>query len=308
MAVTPELEAVRSRLRAVRHGADTPGGDAAVPARAGGPVASRSAADPTDALHGLPDIAIETVEVVGRPACWVACEAAATDRALVYLSGGSCGAGTPDGHLRLCARLARVLRARVLLLGHAEPFESPFLARVDTAVGAARWLSGQGLGGPRTVIAGAGAGGGVAIAAVVALREEGGSLPAAVVALSPWVDLTCRGDSYRTRADVDLVWRPGELREAAALLATGTNASDPRVSPIDADLCGMPPVLVQVGTDEILLDDSVRLHERLRAAGTDGVLEAWDDMPHGFQFFEDLPESSESLARIAAFVTRQCHT
>lgn len=320
MAVTPELEVVRRRLRALRRQADAAdavdgpapddgggfgGGDGAVPDEAGGPSAQGPGHDGRTGLHGLPPATVVPAEVDGLRACWVT-SGEATDRAAMYVAGGAGGTAGPVGDRRLCARLSRALRRPVLLLDQSDPPGLPLLTRVEMTVAAARWLAGQGVDGPRTVVLGSGAGGGVGVAAALALRDAGTTLPAAVVALSPLVDLAGRGDSYRARAEVDLVWTPGELRDLAAVLAPAGDAGDGPVpgSPIDADLAGLPPVLVQVGGDEILLDDSVRLHQRLRAAGVDAVLEVWDDMPHGFQQFEDLAEAAAALDRIAAFVAR----
>ncbi len=302
MAVTPELEAVRHQLRAKRRR----GGAEAVPVDddEGDAAASRGGPGRLDRLDQPDDMAIEVVEVAGRRACWVAAGAEATDRAVLYLPGYAQVPSSPAAHVRLCARLSRAMPARVLVAARTEALERPFLAAVDDAVATLGELERLGLEPGRTVIAGDGAGGGVALAAIVALRQGGHRLPAAVVLLSPWVDLAGRGDSYQTQAELDLVWRPDELRALATLLATGTQVSDPRVSPVGADLTGLPPVLVQVGSDEILLDDSVRLHERLRAAGVDAVLEVWDDMPHAFQFMETLAEAAEAVDRIAASVRR----
>jgi phosphinothricin tripeptide acetyl hydrolase len=191
----------------------------------------------------------------------------------------------------------------VLLPDYRLAPEHPFPAAVEDAVSAYRWLMAQRIAPARIVIAGDSAGGGLAVATLLALRDTGVSLPAAGVCISPWVDLTGSGQSYATRADVDpIVTRDGIDRMALAYLA-GKDAKAPLASPLFADLHGLPPLLVQVGDAEVLLDDAVQLAARAKAAGVDATLDIWDEMIHVWHwFFPMLDEGQSAIDRIGQFV------
>ena len=181
--------------------------------------------------------------------------------------------------------------------------EHPFPAAVEDAVAAYRWLVGEGLDPAQIVIAGDSAGGGLTVATLVALRDEGDLLPAAAVCFSPWVDLEGIGQSMSAKAEADpLVQRDGIIEMARAYLG-GADTRVPLAAPLYADLTGLPPVLIQVGTSETLLDDSTRLAERSRKAGVDVTFEPWEDMIHVWQYFASiLPEGQEAINRIGSFV------
>src|SRR5262249_13642653 len=156
----------------------------------------------------------------------------------------------------------------------------PFPAAVDDAVAAYQWLLQSGVAPDRIVISGDSCGGGLTVATLLALRERGLPMPAAGVCLSSWFDLTITAESYKTKANVEpIITREGVTRWAQAYLQ-GQDARMPLVSPIFADLSGLPPLLIHVGTDEVLLDDSTGLAERARAAGVEITLEIWDEMIH----------------------------
>jgi acetyl esterase/lipase len=174
---------------------------------------------------------------------------------------------------------------------------------VQDAVAAYRWLLANGVGPGAVVVGGDSAGGGLVVATLLALRDGGEPLPAAGFCLSPWVDLECAGETFDTKADVDPMCSREGLSEMAAAYAGDHGLRHPLVSPLHADLTGLPPLLIQVGTAETLLDDAVRLAERARAAGVDVRLEAWDDLVHVFQAFAPMvPEAVEAIAGIGAFV------
>jgi len=159
------------------------------------------------------------------------------------------------------------------------------------------------------VVGGDSAGGGLVVATLLALRDGGDPLPAAGFCLSPWVDLACDSETYVTKADLDPMCDKEGLDEMAAAYAGEHDLRSPLVSPLHADLSGLPPLLVQVGTAEVLLDDSVRLADRARAAGVDVRLEAWDDLVHVFQAFGPLvPEAVEAVDGIGAFVQSRLGT
>jgi acetyl esterase/lipase len=203
----------------------------------------------------------------------------------------------------MAARFAAAGRARVLNVDYRLAPEHPHPAAVDDAVAAYRWLLATGVDAGQVVIGGDSAGGGLVVAALVALRDGGDPLPAGGFCLSPWVDLECAGETFDTKADVDPMCSREGLSEMAAAYAGGHDLRSPLVSPVHADLTGLPPLLIHVGTAETLLDDSVRLAERARAAGVEVHLEAWDDLVHVFQAFAPMvPEAVEAIDGIGAFV------
>jgi acetyl esterase/lipase len=203
--------------------------------------------------------------------------------------------------------VSRAAAARVLLVDYRLAPEYPHPAAVQDATAAYRWLLAQGCKPGRLAIAGDSAGGGLTVATLVALRDAGTPLPAAGVCLSPWVDLEGVGESMRAKADLDpMVYHDG-LLQMAALYLNGLDPRTPLAAPLYADLRGLPPLLIQVGTAETLLDDSVRLAARAREADVDVTLEPWDDMIHVFQAFAGvLPEGQQAVDRIGEFVRARC--
>ena len=156
-------------------------------------------------------------------------------------------------------------------------------------------------------IAGDSAGGGLALATLVALRDAGYPLPAAAVAMSPWTDLALTGESLSTRADVDVMIRPDGMRASAATYLAGADPRHPYASPLYADLHGLPPILIHVGDAEVILDDSTRFAAKARAAGVDVTLEVWEQMPHVWHAFAGLPpESGQAIERIGGWLQSRC--
>ena len=249
-------------------------------------------------------VAVEPTTIAGRPAEWLTPDGAGPDRALLYLHGGGYCIGSINTHRDLAGRIAVASGMRVVNLDYRLAPEHPFPAAPDDATAAYRALLAQGLAPERLAIAGDSAGGGLTLATLVALRDAGDPLPATAVLLSPWTDLTATSSTWTTRADVDhLVQREGLDAMAAAYL-DGRATTDPGASPRFADLHGLPPLLVQVGDAEVLLDDSVHLRDDAIAAGVPVTLDIWDDMVHVFQAFppELLPQAGESLATIGAWL------
>ena len=229
--------------------------------------------------------------------------AAARGAVLLYLHGGGYVMGSITSHRAHVARLSALTGATGLAVDYRLGPEHRFPAAVDDAVKAYRWLLRLGADPRRVAIAGDSAGGGLTVATLVALRDAGDPLPAAGACLSPWTDLECEGPSMLEREKQDpMVQRDRLLRMAREYLG-GADARHPLASPIHADIRGLPPLLVHVGTAETLLDDSTRLAERARAAGVSCELEIWQDMIHVFQMFAPLlPEADQANAKIAAFL------
>jgi acetyl esterase/lipase len=253
-----------------------------------------------------PDVRREPVNAGGVKAEWLEAPGAAGNRTVLYLHGGGYVLGSLDTHRQLAARISRAAITRCLSVDYRLAPEHPFPAAVEDATTAYRWLLGTGVEPARVVIAGDSAGGGLTVATLLALREAGTPLPAGAVCLSPWVDLEGTGESTTTKADVDPIIETGLLNDMGRLYLGGADPRTPLAAPLYADLHGLPPLLIQVGTAEALLDDSTRLAERARAAGVDVTLDPWEDMIHVWQFFaEMLPEGQEAIDRIGEFIRKR---
>lgn len=228
---------------------------------------------------------------------------APTHDVLLYVHGGgyvSCSAVT---HRPITATLARLAGCRVFAADYRIAPEAPFPAALDDVVSAYRWLLTDGAPGARIAVAGDSAGGGLVLALAVHARDAGWPAPACVVALSPWTDLAGTGTSVRANDGRCALFHPGNIPAFAAVYLDGAPADDPRASPLYAELSGLPPVLMQVGSTELLLDDARRMHERVLAAGGSSRLTVYDDVVHGWHLVAPLlPEARVALREVAGFV------
>ena len=250
-----------------------------------------------------PDVKCEPVNAGGVKSEWVTAPGADAGRAVLYLHGGGYVIGSINTHRDFASRISRAAKARVLLIDYRLAPEHPFPAAVEDSVAAYRWMLAQGLKPSRIAVAGDSAGGGLTVATLVAIRDAKLATPAAGVCLSPWIDLEALGDSMKSKASVDPMVQKEGLLEMAAHYLNGQDARSPLAAPLYADLAGLPPLLVQVGTAETLLDDSTRLAERARKAGVKVTLEPWNDMIHVFQVFAPmLDEGQQAIDKIGEFV------
>jgi monoterpene epsilon-lactone hydrolase len=254
-------------------------------------------------LGGTADAQCEAVDAGGVSAEWVAAPGFDPARAMLLLHGGGYAIGSIATHRRLAYDLSAASAARVLVIDYRLAPEHPFPAAVDDAERAWRWLLAQGFAPGALSVVGDSAGGGLVLSTLVNLRDLGLPLPACAVAISPWVDLEALGESLVTRAAVDpMVQKEGLLAFARMYLGSAP-ARSPLAAPLHAELHGLPPVLVQVGSAETLLDDAVRIAERLHRAGNDVRLSVWPNMPHVFPFFAPvLSEGRDGCQEIGAFV------
>jgi len=249
------------------------------------------------------DVRFDPVDIGGLPAEWTEASGAAADRALLYLHGGGYGIGSIATHRQLAADLSRAARLRVLSLDYRLAPENRHPAAVDDAVTGYRYLLSQGLAPERIAVAGDSAGGGLTVATLLALRDAGEALPAAGVCISPWLDLTQSGNSYDEKADVDPLVSLELLNLFSEAYLDGQDAGQPTASPLFAKLEGLPPLLVHVGTAEVLLDDSRRFAERAKQAGVDIELEVFEDMIHVWHCFALLlPEGRSAIQKIAKYL------
>jgi len=293
--VSEELKAVSEMMRVIVQRADMP--------------VAKIRAEFESMLAGftLPaDMRTERLSAGGVPAAWVVAPEARVDRAVLYLHGGGYVVGSINTHRELAARLSRAARARVLVIDYRLAPEHPYPAAVEDATAAYRWLLAAGTPPQHIVIAGDSAGGGLTVATLVALRDAALPLPAAGVCLSPWVDLEGSGESMTTKAAVDPLVDRERVRKTAAYYLAGQDPRTPLAAPLYANLSGLPPLLIQVGTAETLLDDSTRLAERARKAGVNVTLEPWEDMVHVWQVFAAiLPEGQQAIERIGDFIRQR---
>jgi len=248
------------------------------------------------------DVRCEPVDAGGVSAEFVTTTESDDERVIYYLHGGGYVIGSISTHREMASRLARAAKARVLLVDYRLAPENPFPAAVEDSVAGYKWLLSRGVKPGRQVIAGESAGGGLTAATLVALRDRGELLPAAAICLSPWVDMEALGESMVTRAELDPIGQRDQILEMARLYLGGTDPRTPLASPIYADLTGLPPLLIQVGTSEVLYDDATRLAERAKAVGVEVVFEPWEEMIHMWHFFPMLPEGQQAIDRIGEFV------
>jgi acetyl esterase/lipase len=260
-----------------------------------------------DALGGqypLPtDVRVEAEEANGVTAEWTNTPEADPARVIMYLHGGGYTAGSLKSHRHMVAQAGREARSRTIALEYRLAPEHPFPAAVEDAVAGYRFLLSRGFSANHIAIAGDSAGGGLAVALLVSLRDAGAPLPACAWCISPWVDLEGTGRSMTAKAAVDPMVQQPYLVELAAAYLGGADSRSPLAAPLYADLKGLPPMLIQVGSAETLLDDAVRL---AGAAGTADVrvrLEVWPDMIHVWQlFYQQVAAGRRALAEAGAFI------
>ena len=250
------------------------------------------------------DVVREETNAGGVPAEWLTPETASGDGVLMYLHGGGYCIGSMTSHRHMIANIARAAGVRALSVGYRLSPEHPFPAGLDDAVTVYRWLVEKGTPPKCIVIGGDSAGGGLTLATLLKLREDGIDQPAGAVLISPWTDLTSSGDSIRTQAASDPILNPDRVGHIAQWYADSADVTLPLISPLFADLSGLPPLFVQVGSAEILLDDSTRLAQAALDQGLDLELDVWEDMFHVWHYYADwIPEGREAIEKIAQFMS-----
>jgi len=248
-------------------------------------------------------VCLQTIAADGVPSDWLEPGNAVPGRAILYLHGGAYVICSPTTHRGLAGNIAHASRARLLLIDYRLAPEHPFPAALDDALAAYHWLLGKGYLPEHIAIGGDSAGGGLTLATALSLRDNNGKIPAALFLLSPWTDLTFSGESIHTRANRDPLLQLNDDGWLIEAFANGHPLTHPYISPLFADLHGLPPTLIQVGTEEILYDDSARLEQKARLAGVDISLETWPGMWHVFQAFAPyVPESQQAIDKIGEFI------
>ncbi len=252
-------------------------------------------------------VKIKEQEIEGVKAEWmIPPQVLESDEMILYLHGGGYVMGSIHTHRPFAAKLALECRTKVLLIDYALAPENPYPAAVNDIMAVYSWLQKGGYKGGNIILAGDSAGGGLVMSTMLNIRDERMVPPAGAILLSPWVDLSCSGESMTTIAKKDPLFNPGLVASMAPWYAGKLPLDDPGVSPLFADLTGLPPLLIQVGTVEIFLDDSIRLAERAKAAGVEVDLEVCKGQMHVFQMaWERLPEARKAIEKIASFTRKK---
>ena len=264
----------------------------------------RAAFAPAGPIHPIPDDVLVTDVMVGDVAAhWLDAPGASADRALLFLHGGGFQFGSLRSDGELAARLGRASGMRVLFVDYRLAPEHPFPAAIDDVVVAWRWLrANQQPDAGMLAVAGDSAGGGLAVSLLEVMRDAAEPLPAAAVLMSPTVDLTSSGASMIERVDQDPISTPELLRRLAADYLAGADPTAPLASPLFGSVSGLPPLLIQVGTSDLLLSDAERLAAAARDAGVEVRLEVGEGLPHVYQLALGTPEAAAATERIGAFL------
>ncbi len=249
------------------------------------------------------DIEIKPVNINGLSAAWFSISDP-INGVVLYLHGGAYALGSIRSYQEYLGRLASVTRAQILAVDYRLAPEDPFPAAVEDALHAYRWLLSRVSGSSQIAIAGDSAGGGLALSTVLALRDAGDPLPACAVCISPWVDLTLSSESIQSKVAVDPILNPTFLDRYAGYYAGEYARDHDLISPIFSNLEGLPPLLIHVGTDEILYDEAIWLAEKAQNAGVEVHLKTWEGLFHVFPIIPFLPESRESFELISEFIAR----
>ncbi|MFC4001818.1 alpha/beta hydrolase [Prauserella oleivorans] len=295
-ATSPEFDDLVARLRASPFAADTTPIDEL---RAN---FERFAAG----FNAVPDGAdIRPDTLGGVPVEWVSAPGSTAESIIIYLHGGGFAIGTIEGYRGMAARLSSLTGSTVVTVGYRLAPENPYPAALDDCVSVVRAVLDTGIDAARVAVAGDSAGGGLTLSVLVRLRDDGSAMPGAAVCLSPLADLAYAGDSVRERAHLDPIVTPAGSHSYAVRYLGSEDAdfTDPGASPLFADLHGLPPVLIVVGTSEVLFDDAVRVARRIREAGGRVDLDVWPRMIHILPFFAaQIPESLKAMEEIGAYL------
>lgn len=247
-------------------------------------------------------IALEQTEIDGIPAEWIAHKSADSEKVILYLHGGGYVAGNLTSYHLLCGTLSEISGMRVLMPEYRLAPDYPFPAGLEDTLSTYAWLLANNIDAEKIIIAGDSAGGGLVLATTLAIRDEGRPLPRGLVCLSPWTDLTFSGKSHETNAAKEVILHPDNLRLWAEKYLRFADPRTPHISPAFADMHNFPPMLIQVGSDEALLDDARMVAERAQAAGVDVTLSVYEGMWHVWQTVGILPEAKRAFEEIGEFV------
>jgi len=255
-----------------------------------------------------PDIRLDSIDINGVPAEWSLAPGSDPSRVLLFFHGGGYCSGSIASHRGMVTEVGRAAGVRTLAVGYRLAPEHPFPAALEDAGAAYGFLCDQGIAPGKIVIGGDSAGGGLSLAMMLTLRNANAPLPGCAWLVSPWVDLQMTGASMTKKADVDPLIQKTYLEELAAAYLAGTDPTNPMVSPLHADLTGLPPLLIQVGSAETLLDDAVRIARRAGVADVPVSLEIWPHMIHAWHLWAaELEDGRRAIASAGAFIRSRLH-
>jgi monoterpene epsilon-lactone hydrolase len=248
---------------------------------------------------------IQQVNADGVKGEWISVDETGGKSAILYFHGGAYNMGSARTHRELAARISKAAGVKSLLINYRLAPEHPYPAALEDAVTAYCWLLKDGYSPDNIVIAGDSAGGGLAIATLLKIRDSGNLLPSAAVCLSPWADLEGSAESMSKQARTDPFLSPDWLEAMALNYVAGNNPGLPLISPVHANFHGLPPILIQVGSDEMLLNDSKRLAAQASKAGVSVTLDIWENMWHVWHLFAGImPESKRAVFDVGEFVQK----
>ncbi|MEJ2194010.1 MAG: alpha/beta hydrolase [Ignavibacteriaceae bacterium] len=246
---------------------------------------------------------IEKLQIGKVRAEWISVGTTLENCVILYLHGGAYCIGSLNTHRELAARISKASKIRTLLIDYRLAPEHPFPAAIEDVVFTYDWLLKNGFLSNNVIIIGDSAGGGLAISTLVKLRDLGAPIPAAAVCISPWTDLELTGNSIQTHTSKDPFLTPQWLQLMAKYYAANNDFQTPLISPNYADLSMLPPLLIQAGSDDILLSDSIRLAEHACESGVDSTLDIWENMWHVWHFFAGkMPEANRAINQISNFI------
>lgn len=278
---------------------------AGLPPKAGMSIPERRASmDSWDEAHPVGEgVTVAAARVADVPVEWISAPNGSEDAVLLFLHGGGYVIGSPKSHRHFVANLSEETGIQGLLVDYRLAPEHPFPAAVEDAISVYAALLTHGFEPSEIVVAGDSAGGGLVVAMMLAVRDANLPLPAAGICISPWNDLTGTAKSLEANAAVDPTVSKESLDFFAAEYLGDEPAENPYASPLFGDLAGLPPLLIQVGSVEVLLDDAVDFAERAKEAGVDATLEVWEEMIHVWhRYYPILQEGREANARIGEYV------
>jgi monoterpene epsilon-lactone hydrolase len=253
------------------------------------------------------DVQFTPIDVDGLEGEWLSTAITPQNRVILYLHGGSFRTGSIKSHRFIVAPIVKEANTRALMINYRLAPEYPFPAGVQDCHKAYRWLLNHGYQAHQIVIMGDSAGGGLTISTLLAARDAGDPLPAGAVGMSPALDAMLDGESITTRQHRDFVLHADHLRKILPVYWGTADRKDPLLSPVYADLHGLPPILIHVGSDEILLSDATTFAERAAAADVNVTLKIWPEMWHVFQLFyaAGMPEARQAVCEIGAWIRQR---
>ncbi len=249
------------------------------------------------------DVDYFDIDANGTPCLWAVPHGCDESRVLLALHGGGCVTGSRFSHRKMFAHIAKAVGCRALIVDYGRAPEQQAPSQVNESLKVYEWLLGQGIEAAHIATVGDSAGGNLCTAVVLAARDKGVTLPAAVMPLSPWYDMESSAPSFKTNAAVDRLISPEMSHNMAQLYIGDVSPTDPLVNPLHADYTGYPPTYIQVGGYEAILDDALRVAESAKAAGVDCQCDVFPEMQHVFQFMAGrAPEADDAIRRLADWV------